>query len=245
MRDRPLNVAMLLSCDTFESFFGDVLGLDRDRYLAAYRNDFSWYYARGLAENNVRPTIYIPSVRYAGLYPTDVGVAVRFLPCARWYRPLASLRRAFRATRWSLYAQEHLNAAAIVPALRAAMADDGIDVLYNQEYWGGRFDHLAARVTVPLVAQDHGGVPQGVVKWLKRRSFARAGGAAEPVGGRAPPRRALRRAARPPTQRLRHVVLPPRRRPRAPGQDDPDRRAADRQAEAHLGPDPGDRPPRA
>jgi glycosyltransferase involved in cell wall biosynthesis len=174
MTERPLNVALLLSCDTFESFFGDVLKLDRDRYLSSYRNDWSWYYAQGLLANGVRPTLYLPSVRHAGLHETDVGVPVRFLPCAGWYRPVAKARRAFRATRWSLYLQEHVNAAAFFPALAEALSQDRIDVLYNQEYWNGRFDHLAARVRVPLVAMDHGGTPGGVVKFAKRRAFARA-----------------------------------------------------------------------
>ncbi len=174
MPDRTLNVAVLLSCDTFESFFGDVLGLDRDRYLADYRNDWSWYYARGMVDNGLRPTLYLPSTRYAGLHGTDDGIAVRFLPCAGWYRPIAAARRAFRATRWSLYAQERVNARAFYPALRRALADDRIDVLYQQEYWNGRFDFLAGRVGVPLVAMDHGGVQQGVVTVAKRRAFARA-----------------------------------------------------------------------
>jgi glycosyltransferase involved in cell wall biosynthesis len=170
----PLNVALLLSCDTFESFFGDVLKLDRDRYLASYRNDWSWYYAQGLIDNGIRPTLYLPSVRYAGLHHTDAGVDVRFLPTAGWYRPIAKLRRAFRATRWSLYAQEQVNAAAFHPALTAALVEDGIDVLYHQDYWNGRFDYLAARARLPLVAMDHGGIPDGVVKVGKRRAFARA-----------------------------------------------------------------------
>ena len=170
----PLTVALLLSCDTFESFFGRVLGLDRDRYLTAYRNDWSWYYAAGLLEHGIRPILYIPSTHYAGRHETDLNVPVRFLPTARWYGPLAPLRRACRATRWSLYAQEHVNAAAFYPALDQALCDDGVDVLYNQEYWNGRFDHLAARVKLPLVAMDHGGLPTGVVTAFKRRSLARA-----------------------------------------------------------------------
>ena len=171
---KPLTVALLLSCDTFESFFGDVLKFDRDRYLASYRNDWSWYYGQGLLENGVRPILYLPSVRYAGRHETDAGIPVRFLPTADWYRPLAKLRRACRATRWSLYAQERLNAAAFYPALDAAMAEDAVDVLYQQDYWNGRFDYLAARVRVPLTAMDHGGLAQGTFRAPKRRAFARA-----------------------------------------------------------------------
>ena len=172
--DSSMSVAMLLSCDSFESFFGSVLELDKDKYLQSYRNDWSWYYAKGLMENDIRPIIYIPSLRYEGIYDTDVGVSVRFLPFASWYKPLAPLRRAMRATRWSLYLQERVNAAAFLRPLREAMKADRADILYVQEYWGGRFDHLAHRVSVPILAVDQGGVAHCVVKWFKRSSFRRA-----------------------------------------------------------------------
>ncbi len=127
-----------------------------------------------MIDNGLRPVLYLPSVQHEGYHETDVGVPVRFLPCARWYRPIAKARRAFRATRWSLYAQEQVNALAFHPSLRAALAKDRIDLLYQQDYWNGRFDFLSTRAGVPLVAMDHGGIPQGVVKLAKRRSFARA-----------------------------------------------------------------------
>jgi glycosyltransferase involved in cell wall biosynthesis len=169
-----MTVAMLLSCDSFESFFGAVLSLDRDKYLRNYRNDWAWYYAMGLKENDIRPIIYIPSLRYEGLYETEVGVSVRFLPLASWYRPLAPLRRAMRATRWSLYFQERVNAAAFLKPLRDSIVADDADLLYVQEYWGARFDHLAHRVSVPIFAVDQGGVAKGVVKWFKRSAFRQA-----------------------------------------------------------------------
>ena len=169
-----LTVALLLSCDSFESFFEGVLQLDRDKYLKNYRNDFSWYYSMGLIENGVRPILYIPSIQYDGIYETDVGVSVRFLQVAPWYRLLAPLRRAMRATRWSLYLSERVNAEAFLRPLNESIAGDGVDLLYVQEYWGGRFDHLAHRVSVPISAADHGGVGDGVVKWFKRRTFKRA-----------------------------------------------------------------------
>jgi glycosyltransferase involved in cell wall biosynthesis len=169
-----MTVAMLLSCDTFEMFFGGVLGLDRDKYLQNYRNDFAWYYAKGFIENGVRPIIYIPSIRYEGIYETDVGVSVRFLPVAPWYRPLARFRRAMRATRWSLYFQERVNAASFLKPLKDGMAEDHADLLYVQEYWTGRFDYLVHRVPVPVFAVDQGGVARGVVKWFKRAAFKKA-----------------------------------------------------------------------
>ncbi len=79
-----------------------------------------------------------------------------------------------RATRWSLYLSERVNAEAFLRPLNASMAADGVDLLYIQEYWSGRFDHLAHRVSVPISAADHGGLAKGVVKWFKRRAFKRA-----------------------------------------------------------------------
>jgi glycosyltransferase involved in cell wall biosynthesis len=169
-----LTVALLLSCDSFESFFGNVLQLDRDNYLRNYRNDFSWYYSIGLIENGIRPILYIPSIQHDGIYETDVGVSVRFLRVAPWYRRLSPLRRAMRATRWSLYLWERVNAGAFLRPMNESITADGVDLLYVQEYWGGRFDHLVHRVSVPISAADHGGLAEGVVKWFKRRAFQRA-----------------------------------------------------------------------
>jgi glycosyltransferase involved in cell wall biosynthesis len=167
-------LAMLLSCDSFESYFEAVLQLDRDKYLKNYRNDFAWYYSKGFIENGVYPIIYIPSLNYKGIHDTDVGVRVRFLPLSRWYRPIAFLRRAMRATRWSLYLQERVNAIAFLKPLQDALAEDRADLLYIQEYWGGRYDHIATRMNLPIVAMDHGGLAVGVVKWFKRSTFKRA-----------------------------------------------------------------------
>jgi glycosyltransferase involved in cell wall biosynthesis len=171
-----MNVAMLLSCGSFEGFFGGVQGQTRDSYLKSYRNDWAWYYAAGLIENGIKPTLYIPSLRENGRYETDTGVSVRFLPLDAWYRPLERvwLKRLSRTTALSLYAEERLNAAALMKPLVAGLAEDDIDVLYIQEYWSARFDHIVPRVNVPVTAADHGGVSQGVIKWFKHRSFGGA-----------------------------------------------------------------------
>ena len=172
-----MNVAMLLSCTAFEGFFGGVQRQTRQSYLATYRNDWAWYYARGLLNNGVTPTIYIPALVEAGKYETDTGVSVRFLPLERWYKPLEQAwvkRLLIRRSRWSLYADERLNAMAFMGPLREGLAEDRIDVLYVQEYWSGRFDHLVHAVDVPVVAADHGGLSARVVKSFKRRAFEKA-----------------------------------------------------------------------
>src|SRR6476469_4866142 len=126
-----MNVAMLLSCGSFEGFFGGVLGQTRQRYLDSYRNDWSWYYARGLLENGINPTLYIPALYESAKYETDGGIAVRFLPIERWYRPFEQVwfKRLSRQTRWSLYAEERLNAIAFMRPLREALIQDHADLL--------------------------------------------------------------------------------------------------------------------
>lgn len=171
-----MNVAMLLSCGSFEGFFGGVQGQSRQNYLENYRNDWSWYYGRGLLENGIRPTLYIPALYEAGKYETDAGIPVRFLPLEHWYRPFEQvwLKRLSRMTRWSLYAEERINTIAFMGALREALAQDDIDLLYVQEYWSGRFDHIVKRVGLPVVGADHGGLLQGVVKLFKPSAFKKA-----------------------------------------------------------------------
>jgi glycosyltransferase involved in cell wall biosynthesis len=171
-----MNVAMLLSCSSFEGFFGRIQGQTRQSYLETYRNDWSWYYARGLLENGIYPTLYIPALREAGKYETDAGVPVRFLPLDRWFRPFERiwLKRLSRQTRWSLYAEERINTIAFMGSLREALTQDDIDLLYVQEYWSGRFDHIVREVNLPVVGADHGGLSKGVVKLFKPRAFKKA-----------------------------------------------------------------------
>lgn len=171
-----MNVAMLLSCGSFEGFFGRVQRQTRQSYVQGYRNDWAWYYARGLLENGISPTIYIPALYEAGKYEADPGVSVRFVPLDRWYRPFEQvwLKRLTRTTRWSLYAEDRINAIAFTGALNQALAQDAIDLLYIQEYWTGRFDHIVRRVSIPVTGADHGGLSKGVVKLLKPKAFKKA-----------------------------------------------------------------------
>jgi glycosyltransferase involved in cell wall biosynthesis len=171
-----MNVAMLLSCGSFEGFFGWIQGQDRQSYLRSYRNDWAWYYARGLLDNGITPTIYIPSLYEVGKYETDVGISVRFLALEPWYRAIERvwLKRISRLTRWTLYADDRLNAIALMQSLRAGLVEDKIDLLYVQEYWTGRFDHLVSRISVPVSGADHGGLSKGVVKLFKPAAFHKA-----------------------------------------------------------------------
>jgi glycosyltransferase involved in cell wall biosynthesis len=171
-----MNIAMLLSCSSFEGFFGWVQGQSRQSYLESYRNDWSWYYARGLLENGVKPTIYIPAQKETGKYQTDAGIPVRFLPLERWSGLLEQfwLKRLSRQTRWTLYADERINTMAFMRSLRDALGEDDIDILYVQEYWSGRFDHIVNAVDLPVVGADHGGVSEHVVKLFKSQALEKA-----------------------------------------------------------------------
>jgi glycosyltransferase involved in cell wall biosynthesis len=170
-----MKIAMLLSCGSFEGYFGRVQGQTRETYLQSYRNDWCWYYGKGLLANGITPILYIPSLHESGRYETDAGIAVRFLPLARWYRPMEQvwLKRLSRTNAFTLYADERLNAQALMAPLKASLSEDDIDLLYIQEYWSGRFDHVTARVDIPVTAADHGGVSNGVLKWFKRNAFLR------------------------------------------------------------------------
>jgi len=168
-----MNVAMLLSCGSFEGFFVGVQHQTRQSYLETYRNDWVWDYALGLRANGIVPTIYIPSLYESGRYETDADVAVRFLPIAAWYRPAERrwLKRLMRRMRWSLYLDERLNTMAFMAPLRKATREDGIDLVYVQEHWNGRLDHVVHRLDMPVVSGDHGGHARGVVKAFKRSAL--------------------------------------------------------------------------
>jgi glycosyltransferase involved in cell wall biosynthesis len=73
-----------------------------------------------------------------------------------------------------LYAEERMNTIAFMRPLREALTQDDIDLLYVQEYWSGRFDHIVHGVSLPVTGADHGGVSKGVVKLFKPRAFKKA-----------------------------------------------------------------------
>jgi glycosyltransferase involved in cell wall biosynthesis len=171
-----MKVALLLSCSSFEGFFGRVQKQTKQTYLETYRNDWSWYYASGLLENGIKPVLYVPSLNESGLFATDVEIDVRFLPVARWYKLIdrVRLKQIIRQSRWSLYLDERINTISFMKPLQQALLEDEIGHLYIQEYWSGRFDHLASHLDLPVSGADHGGLSTGVVKWFKRKSFEKA-----------------------------------------------------------------------
>lgn len=168
-----VRVALLISPDSFEHFFTESLGIDRERYAAAYRNDFVWTYASGLRSHGVDVVAYVPSLAGSHRVRADDGFEVRFLALPQvWTTLRPMVTRA--VTPIERYAGEMANAALLLPGLRRAMDDDDIDVLYVQEYWTGRFDLLVHAAGVPVVAGEHGGSSGRHLHVLKRRALHRA-----------------------------------------------------------------------
>jgi glycosyltransferase involved in cell wall biosynthesis len=166
-------VAVLLSTDAFEDFFGTSLGLSRERYLHEYRNDWSWDYAYALRRAGFAPQLYVASYGPSARHETADGVGVRFVGLGRLDRPWRRVR-TLRRTPVGRYVAQAANAASLLPALRRALIEDDVRALFVQEYWTARWDLLARRLDVPLVAVDQGLPDRHELKWLKRATLPRA-----------------------------------------------------------------------
>jgi glycosyltransferase involved in cell wall biosynthesis len=162
-----------LSAESFEQFFEGELGLDADSFVAGYRNDWSWGYCRALAARGIEPLVYVASTGQSGLRRTTDGFGVRFLPLGRAYTPWARIP-ALKRSPPGRYVAQAVGAATLLGPLRRAVAEDGVDVLFVQEYWTARFDLLALRLETPLIAVDQGMPDRREVKLLKRRTLPRA-----------------------------------------------------------------------
>jgi glycosyltransferase involved in cell wall biosynthesis len=170
-----LRVAILLSTDCFEDFYGTGLGLSREEYVAAYRNDWSWDWCRNLRRSGVSCAIFVPTIARGARVHTAEGVDVEFLALGRAWSPW---RRApvLARTPVGRYLSQGFNAAAFIRPLRRALAEHAVDVLCVQEYWTARFDLLASVIDVPVVAVDQGIPARREIKLGKRRAFERAAG---------------------------------------------------------------------
>jgi glycosyltransferase involved in cell wall biosynthesis len=168
---RPrLRVALLLSTRYFEDFYGAGLGLDRSGYLERYRNDWSWDWCQMLAREQVQTTIYVPTLERGELVGTADGYGVRFLELAALVTPWVRFP-VLERTPVGRYFGQVANTFAMLAPLRAALDEDGIDVVCVQEYWTARFDVLARTLGRPVVAVDQGLPDRREIKWLKRGAF--------------------------------------------------------------------------
>lgn len=168
-----MRAAILLSLGCFESFYGKEFGLSHEKYLRSYRNDWSWEYVAGLNSQGVETLLYIPSVKTSGLFSTPDGYQVRFLAVKSWYRPWIRFSWLHR-TPFGRYMGQLANGAAFFGDLRQSLLQDGIDLLYIQGYWTGRYDYLTKRLQFPIIAADHGTNSYRQLTWAKRRSLSAA-----------------------------------------------------------------------
>ena len=168
----PDRVGLLVSTDVFENFYGEALGLTVEQYLTTYRNEWSWDYMALLRRAGVQPTLYVASRSEDGPRLTGDGFRVRFVRVGLAYRLFERLPTMRRSAVWR-YVASWLNGLALSRGLQRAARADGLDVLFVQEYWTGRFDVLAHTLSVPVVVMDHGMHERGEVKRLKARALRR------------------------------------------------------------------------
>jgi glycosyltransferase involved in cell wall biosynthesis len=171
----PLRVALLLSTNYFEEFYGASLGMSREQYLSAYRNDWSWDYCEMLGRAGVPCAIYVPTIEDGDRVTTADGYTVRFLPLSKLFAPWLRYPVLSR-TPVGRYISQAVNAGSFLRALRQGLAEDDVDILCVQEYWTARFDVLAHAIDVPIVAIDQGVPDRRELKLLKRSAFRHCGG---------------------------------------------------------------------
>ena len=165
-------MAMLLSCDSFEKFFGGTFGLDRDAYVASYRNDYAWDYAEGLRRRGHEVFLYVLSYGPGELRRTPEGLNVRFVRLAPWLRLPDPL--LFRLRRCFGFARDRVALAAYWRRLLAALAEDRIGVFYIQEIWTARFELLLRRMPLAVIGADHGAPYDPSLNARRQESFPRA-----------------------------------------------------------------------
>jgi len=168
-----MKAAILLSLESYESFYGKEFGLTFEEYLRSYRNDWSWEYVAGLNRQGIETLLYLPSLRVGGLFTTPDGYQVRCLKVKSWYKPWTKFSWLHR-TPLGRYSGQVANGAAFFNDLRRSLLQDGIDLLHIQGYWTGRYDYLASRLHLPIIAADHGTNSYRQITWAKRRTLSAA-----------------------------------------------------------------------
>ncbi len=178
-------VAILLYANHFDAFYKKELGIDEVTYLKEYRNEWSIYFFDGLKKAGINPILYIFSKNptFYGFHKTEDGYDVRFLSLKTWYDMIGE--RISRKL-WHLffkypllvpsvkYFDELINIQAGIEALKTAIQEDNIDLLYVQEYWTARFDFLVHKLKMPIIGADHGGKSTYSIDWLKKRALPKA-----------------------------------------------------------------------
>lgn len=167
-------VAIFISADSFEHFFGGMFGLDREQYLRSYRNDYVWDYAYGLRREGHEIVVYILSWKAPELREAEKHISVRFIQLPAWLRVIDALLYRLRKIPGFDLLRERARFIAYRRSLQNALRADGIDVLYHQDIWTPRFAALVPRVTIPVVGADHGAPSPRKISSALRQSFRRA-----------------------------------------------------------------------
>jgi glycosyltransferase involved in cell wall biosynthesis len=167
-------IAFFLSADSFEGFYGGIFGLDRETFLASYRNDFVWEYAEGLRTRGHSVVLYILSYGLPELRTVSDGLQVRFLGLPKWLRLVDPFTYRLRKLAGFRTLRDRVAFVGYGKALMQALESDQADVLYHQEIWTPRFDLIARTSTVPVVGAEHGAVYATWMEADKRDSLHRA-----------------------------------------------------------------------
>jgi glycosyltransferase involved in cell wall biosynthesis len=167
-------IAIFISADSFEHFFGGMFGIDREAYLRSYRNDYVWDYGRGLRDEGHEVFIYILSYGRPQLTEAEDHLSVRFIPLPAWLRLVdAFLYRLRRLPGFNAF-RERVRFAAYGRSLRQALDIDKIDVLYHQEIWTPRFALIVQKIAIPVIGADHGALAGQTITRKQRQAFKKA-----------------------------------------------------------------------
>lgn len=164
-------IAFFLSADSFEGFYGGIFRLDRETFLATYRNDFVWEYAEGLRKRGHAVILYILSYGSPELRTISERLQVRFLPLPKWLRLVDPFTYRMRKIPGFWHVRDRAAFVSYHVALEHSLLEDKIDVLYHQEIWTPRFDLVAAASRVPVVGAEHGAVYEAWMEPYKRTSL--------------------------------------------------------------------------
>jgi glycosyltransferase involved in cell wall biosynthesis len=167
-------VAIFISADSFEHFFGGMFGIDREAYLRSYRNDFVWDYGRGLRDEGHEVFVYILSYGRPELTQAEDHLSVRFIPLPAWLRPVDALLKPLSSLPGFNAVRERVRFAAYGRSLRKALDIDKIGVLYHQEIWTPRFAVIARKIAIPVIGADHGALAGQTITREQRQAFRQA-----------------------------------------------------------------------
>ncbi|WP_206107446.1 glycosyltransferase family 4 protein [Paenibacillus apii] len=172
-----MHIGIFMHTNYFEDFFVKGLGINEREYVESYHNDFSFDYARLLREHGITTTIYnfTKTGDKARTYQHKVvDCTVKFIPIGTLYRMYDRIPYSTRTPVLKFISQY---TSTIQPDLARILQDDGIDVIYAQEYASGRFERLAGvakSLGIPIVAAYHGGSIPKFLMPIKKRTLSQA-----------------------------------------------------------------------